>query len=461
MIADRVLSCPEYIGSEGVAATTDTVSRLDCNSGASGTPAFPHALHFYESCRSHRYWTDRTGVRVSARIEYALRPLVSISAPIKVLAIIEAAVVTGPAKNLIAFARAGRETGTVSLTVATYVRNGGDNAFLQAVRTAGLPLHVIRETRAFDASVIACLRDVVARCEPDVVQTHAVKSHFLMRLSGVPRTVPWIAFHHGYTAPNIKMKLYNQLDRWSLRGPDHVVTVCQAFAEQLRRIGIPDDRMTVRHNMIGAPRVVSEGEKAALRAELQIPETAVTLVCIGRLSAEKGQLDLLEAAALLPRNGYAGEWRLVFVGDGPDRQRLEAAAMRLACDRSVVFAGHRADVGPFYGIATMVVMPSHSEGSPNVLLEALSHGVPVVATAVGGVPEIATGGEDAILVPAGSPPRLAEGIGALCRDASRRARIASAGRTVVERFTPSRYCESLAAIYRSTLALRPRRGAGM
>jgi hypothetical protein len=163
---------------------------------------------------------------------------------IKLLAVVEAATVTGPARNLLDFfagASSPRSDGGDYLnpTLTTYHRsrsapspNEAANEFVQRARAQNIPVDVIAERFPFDLRVVPALREVVARRAPDIVETHHVKSHFLYRLSGAWRRRPWVAFHHGYTSTDAKVRLYNHLDRWSLRAAHCVITVSQAFARR-------------------------------------------------------------------------------------------------------------------------------------------------------------------------------------------------------------------------------------
>src|SRR5262245_14273850 len=150
---------------------------------------------------------------------------------IRVLAIMEAAFVTGSAKNLIEFARCaetpGEDLPALKFTVVSYQRGkeACPNAFVEAARSAGIPVDIVYERGRFDLSVLRQLKAIVAKRRPEIIQTHNVKSHFLMRVSGLWRTYCWIAFQHGYTTTDFKMRCYNQLDRWSLRAPRRVITV--------------------------------------------------------------------------------------------------------------------------------------------------------------------------------------------------------------------------------------------
>src|SRR5260370_23237067 len=122
----------------------------------------------------------------------------------------------------------------IEVSIITFERGPGaakePNEFVEAARRSGLEVDVIPERRRFDLSVIPSLREVVRGRAPDIVLTHAVKSHFMILRSRLWQEYPWVAFHHGYTTTDRKMRLYNRLDRWSLAKADRVITVCEAFA---------------------------------------------------------------------------------------------------------------------------------------------------------------------------------------------------------------------------------------
>ena len=170
----------------------------------------------------------------------------------KILSIIEATTVTGPAKNLLNFCRLARspefavngapveisvvtfhrgrlsEPGAVATGSSTEVEHddsisdpAAPNAFVAAAREMGISVDVIGERYRFDTAVLSELREIVARRAPDLIQTHMIKSHFLVKLGGLNKRYPWIAYHHGYTTTDLKMRFYNQLNRWSLPSGDH------------------------------------------------------------------------------------------------------------------------------------------------------------------------------------------------------------------------------------------------
>jgi glycosyltransferase involved in cell wall biosynthesis len=142
---------------------------------------------------------------------------------------------------------------------------------------------------------------------------------------------------------------------------------------------------------------------------------------------------------------------LILVGDGPDRSRLEAMARRCGVHDWIHFAGHRADVAPYYGLADVVVLPSWTEGSPNVLLEAMAAGLPIVATAVGGVAEIVSSSRAALLVGRKQPASLARGIAEVLCDENLRCELRVAAYRTASAYSPERRYGSLLKVYRSCM----------
>lgn len=401
--------------------------------------------------------TQSAGVARGARDESCTRP--GARRRVRVLAFMEAYSVTGPAKNMIEFARraaAYPPNEGAEICFVTFVRGatGEDNAFVHEVRNCGLEARVVSERAAFDVTVLGKIRKIIRDFNPDIIQTHNVKSHFLIWLTREFRRYPWIAFQHGYTWTNLKMRTYNQLDRISLPAARKVVTVCKPFAEALARTGVESDRIVVRHNSVkpfrgSAPEVVED-----LRRTLGISDDAVVLLAVGRLSSEKGHSDLIRAVASLQQEASKQKIALVVVGDGLERGKLQSLAVELNLQNTVIFAGQQADVAPYYTIADIVVLPSHTEGSPNVLLEAMSAGKAIVATAVGGVPEIARDGENALLVPSRNPDELCRGIRRLVVDSGLRERLGVAARDKSREYDPECYCSSILQVYGSVVGER-------
>src|ERR1051325_6311522 len=387
----------------------------------------------------------------------------------KIVSLIEGTTVNAVAKGAIEFLRTARELAKRSKdfpeidgSFATFVRAANQtessNKFMSSARTAGIEVDVITERRRFDLNVIPALKMIIEQRQPDLIVTHSVKSHFLMWRSDLGTKVPWLAFHHGYTTTDRKMRLYNRLDRWSLPKADRLLTVCHAFARELSGITkIPVDQILVQHNAIRPKPQPSADALQTLKQTLRIDDDERVVLSIGRLSKEKAHRDLIAAFVRLRETHPDLKCKLVIVGDGPERHHLEFTANHSKEIERIIFVGQVNDVQPFYATADVFVLPSHREGSPNALLEAKAAGVPVVATAVGGVPEIGSNEESALLVRADGVPAMAEAIARALTDNDIRQRLtAKAAELIAAVHAPESYVTSLIKIYSSVVNQRRR-----
>jgi glycosyltransferase involved in cell wall biosynthesis len=384
------------------------------------------------------------------------------STSLKLLTLVEATTINAVAKTVLDFYRAAHELKqadfpSIEGVVAVFERRQGDKSapsdFIKAARELGLHVEVIPERRRFDLKVIPALRNIVESHAPDIVVTNSVKSHFLLWRSRVWRQVPWVAFHHGYTDTDRKMRLYNRLDRWSLPHADRIVTVCRAFAQELADLtGAPAGKISVQHNSIRRQPSADAANVAVLRKHLGITDHERVVLSVGRLSREKAHIDLIEGFKRLSQTAAGASLKLVIVGDGLERAALEAAAKSPGCKGRVIFAGQVSDIQPFYAMTDVFVLPSHSEGSPNVLLEAMAAKLPVVATAVGGVPEMVENHKSALLAPSNDPAALATAIASLLTDKELAQRLAHNASELVEtQYTPEKYARSLVQVYREVI----------
>lgn len=372
---------------------------------------------------------------------------------IRVLALIEAFVVSGPAKNLLRFAVDCRDR--VDLSLVTFIRaldhnfsELSNNQLVTTARSLGIPLHIVREKGPYDTSVLGGLRRVIELHNADIVQTHGLKSHFLVSLL-TKRKFRWIAFHHGYTNENLKARFYREFDRWSLRRCDFVVTVCSSFVKVLAARGVPEERIFVVPNSVN----IDEGEPGAkfsqeTREPWQITPGEWVVISVGRLSEEKGHRYLIDAVARVLRTSPQLKLRVLIAGTGPAAKKLKEQVNKNGLDQHVRLIGHCYDIKPVFSIADLFVLPSLSEGSPNVLLESMAARVPIVATNVGGVPEHVTDGESALLVPPGDSEALANAISKLLSDRGTAMQFANvAFERARSNFSTAKYDERLLMIY--------------
>lgn len=240
----------------------------------------------------------------------------------------------------------------------------------------------------------------------------AVGTAWLARRLGLPYAVKV----HG---SDLNVLAGYRLRRWqiarSLRGAGAVLAVSQALAGRAIGLGVPAGRVHVLYNGVDGA-LFRAGDQGAARRALGLPEQGRLLLFVGNLKPEKGCLDALAALPAV-RERHPGA-RMAFVGDGPARERLRAAAAANGLSDAVLLAGARGhgELPTWMQAADLLLLPSHNEGVPNVVLEAMSCGLPVVASAVGGIPEVLPP-QAGLLVPARDPAALAAALEqALARD---------------------------------------------
>jgi glycosyltransferase involved in cell wall biosynthesis len=340
---------------------------------------------------------------------------------------------------------------SLEVIIGTYYRGAGDSPFAKAAQDAGIQAFTIPERGRFDRVAMAKVNELVENVKPDILETQNIKSHLFIRLLKLYRRYPWVVWNHGYTTTSLLDRIYTQVDRWSLRKAFRGVVVCRPFADRMQQCGVDRERILVKHSYVKPFIEPSAGEVETVRSSVGVASQPVILA-VGRLSREKGHAELLQALAILARVPGIPDFRAVFVGDGPERANLTALAERLGIQNRVVMAGFQKDVRPYYRMATAMALPSHTEGSPYVLLEAMIAGVPVAATRVGGVPEHVENGVTGLLVPAHDPAAMAEALQRLLSDPQLRDRIAEAGRRyAASSHNFEAYIESLIRFYAETL----------
>lgn len=379
---------------------------------------------------------------------------------IRLVSIVEALDVTGPIKPLLMFSALARSGSPPNpplqhllLTTRRHATNADSDPLKLAAEESGLAFIAIPERRRFDVRVLSNMAAAIRTFDPDIVETHGSKCHFLFYLLRLIhrsfRKYRWVAFHHGYTRTSYRVRAYQQLDKLSLRHADRVVTFCKPFAELLRHCGVKSCAISVISNTVAARPSPTPESIQMQRSRLNAAPDDLIVLSVGRLSLEKGHADLLSAFSVATKK-VKSSMRLYVAGDGPERCRLERMARELG-DR-VHFLGHVEDPWILYHTASVFALPSHSEGSPLVVLEAMAAGLPILSTCVGGVPEILTDGLTALLTQPANIEEFARQMAALANDPTLRASLASAARSALDHHSPRAYVERLMGIYRQVSA---------
>jgi glycosyltransferase involved in cell wall biosynthesis len=337
----------------------------------------------------------------------------------------------------------GVETGVVAIT-----RRG---PIAEEIARAGVRVHLARgqpgprDPAAF-LRLVRLLRDE----RPDVVHTYLLNAGLYGRLAAIAAGVPVIlaAEQNVYRR---KKRRHAILERLLAARTFRVVACCRTVGDFYRRqTGVPADKIAVVYNAARFGPEPSPADREPARRALGLPPEAIVLGTLGRLTEQKGQAVLLRAVAdLAPR---FPELVLFLAGDGPLRAELEAFAERLGVGSRVRFLGVRRDRAALYAAMDAFVLPSLWEGLSLSLVEAMGAGRPVVATTVGGNPEVVEQGRTGLLVPPEEPAALAAAIVELLRDRQLAAEIGrAAAREARARFSIEEHVARIAALYREGL----------
>jgi glycosyltransferase involved in cell wall biosynthesis len=258
----------------------------------------------------------------------------------------------------------------------------------------------------------------------------------------------------GYFDP-VRTAGFRLLERLLARTSTALVAVSPQVRDDLVALGVADrERFAVVRLGVELGDRVTGGDDEALRAEtrrvLGVAPDRFVVGWIGRMTGVKRTEDVLVAFRRLRDLGV--DATLLMIGDGPDRAAVERRAHDLGVMRDTLFLGYQAEVARFYAAVDAVILPSINEGTPVTAIEALAVGRPVVATRVGGVPDVVRDGETGFLVPPGSTDELAERLAELARDPELRERLGRAGREHVRtRYAVDRLVDDVDLLYRSLL----------
>jgi glycosyltransferase involved in cell wall biosynthesis len=307
-----------------------------------------------------------------------------------------------------------------------------------ALAARGCPVHTIggpvdgRRPRAIGK--LRALRARVARLEAlmerhgiDILHTHHLAPLLHAFLARRPAG-RWRWVHSEQIRPDVDIgypRWLVRVGRWLLSGPDIVTGASDAVGAYFREVGVGPERVRVIYNGVDVDRFSQHHDGAAKRRELDLPADAWVIGLVAWLRPQKNHEALLRAFARL-RPAAPDAW-LVLVGDGERRPGLEALADTLAIRDRVRFLGGRLDVPELYPVFDVCCLPSHYEGMPLTVLEAMSAGKPIVATRVIGIQEVITDGETGLLVPPDDPTALAQALLRLRRDAALGRTLAKAG----------------------------------
>ncbi len=332
----------------------------------------------------------------------------------------------GPERQMLGLAEAlPADTRT---TFLSFAEHGRCFAFLDAVRAKGFSSLALDNDFPKVRATVRELADRLESLPADVLISHGYKANILGRIAARRAGIPIVGVSRGWTGENWKVRQYERLDRFHLRFLDRVIAVSDAQAAKVLRAGVPAERVRVIRNSSRLAAFETNATPDADGLRNYFPNRPKRIVLsAGRLSPEKGFGLLVDAAVdVLQRHPDTG---LIHFGDGLERPAIESAIRKRNLTGRFILAGFTDRLDALLPAADLVVLPSYTEGMPNVLLEAGAAGVACVATRVGGSPEVVADRESGLLVPPGDSGAIATAIDELLSDDARRAAMGRAARS--------------------------------
>jgi glycosyltransferase involved in cell wall biosynthesis len=376
-----------------------------------------------------------------ARAGHGLRAEHGAATRLTVLHITAPSVVGGLEQVVHALA-SGQTTHGHDVHVAAIVGpEANDHPFVRDLEQIGVRVHApALNTRAY-LRERAFIADLCRKIRPSVVHTHGYRPDVVDGAVARRMKIPTLSTVHGFTRAPGRGVLYEWLQRRALCAFNAVVAVSRPQMAELADAGVPIERIHFIPNA-WSPRVPLLPRKPA-REELGIPADAFHIGWVGRLSPEKGADVLLAALAELREMPVV----VSFIGDGSEKRELQSQALRTNVAAKVKWHGVTQAASRLFSGFDAFVLSSRTEGTPIALFEAMAAGTPIIATAVGGVPDVVAS-SDALLIPSDDPRALAAAIRNVLEDRRAAAQRASSARERVNGYLPEPWLKRYEALYR-------------
>jgi glycosyltransferase involved in cell wall biosynthesis len=363
--------------------------------------------------------------------------------PLSILHVLAPADVGGLETVVQLLATGHRRSGHCVHVAAVSPGDGARRVFLPALRAAGvdvasldIPGRAYHRERAEVGALCRSLR-------PAVVHTHGYRCDTIAAGAARALGIPTVTTVHGFTGGGARNWFYERLQRFAFRRFDAVVAVSRPIADRLTRDGVRPERLHFVQNAYAARELLLD--RAAARAQLGVAPDGFRVGWVGRLSLEKGADVLVDALAHL---ADVADLAVSVLGEGDQRSELCARARERGVEHRITWHGVVPDAGRLLRAFDVLVLSSRTEGTPMVVLEAMAAGVPIVASRVGGVPDVLSSA-DALLVPSEDAAALATAIREVHdRPGGARGRADSARRRLDTEFALAPWLARYEAIYR-------------
>jgi glycosyltransferase involved in cell wall biosynthesis len=384
---------------------------------------------------------------------------------VRVLRLIARLNMGGPALH-VSYLTKGLEERGYSTTLAAGSLARGESSMSFVAEELGVNVHPIPQLHReisplYDTLSIIRIVSLIHRLRPHILHTHTAKAgaigRFAALVAGEARPPIIVHTFHGHVLRGyfdpLRTAAFRKIETLLARSTTRLVAVGPEVRDDLVELGVapPEKFSVIRLGINLESRVtVTEESRVELRHLFGVPGERFVVGWIGRMTHIKRLQDVLLAFRGLRARGV--DATLCVVGDGPDRESVEQYAHELGIARETLFIGYQRDVAPYYAFLDAFLLPSGNEGTPVVAIESLAAGRPVVATAVGGVPDVIEDGRHGFLVRVGDIEAMVDALERLARDPELRTRLGEAGRErVLSRYRVERLVDDVDALYRELL----------
>lgn len=363
----------------------------------------------------------------------------------------------GPERQIVNHARMLDKT-RFRFVLVSFVEHNLTNELLEKARQMDIDVFEIATSHPFDPRSIVQLRDILKGLQADILCSHGYKANVLGRLASWLVGIPHVSVSRGWTGENSKIRYYELLDKFFLHLADHIVAVSHGQANKLFGLRLKSERVSVIHNAIHMQLPDSGTHNdVAIRDELGVPSNSILVASAGRLSPEKNYGGLIDVAHQVC--GQRKDVYFAVFGEGFLRQELESKIKSLGLKSHFFLPGFRRDIHAIFQQIDIFILPSFTEGLPNVVLEAYAAQKPVIASAVGGTPEVVQHDATGLLTAPDDIQGLAQYVVDLASDETRRKNMGEAGcRYVAEHFSYEQQTKKYQELY-DELCSRQQRGA--
>jgi glycosyltransferase involved in cell wall biosynthesis len=365
---------------------------------------------------------------------------------INVLHLIDQYHIGGPGKTILNTAKF-IERNKFAIHVGAFLHPGQETELSKEVTRNGIDLLALKDIRGISIENLKSILRYIDMKKISIFHGHGYKADIYgVLLKILRKNVTVVTTHHGWIRNTRSQLAFGKLARIGSALFDHTIIVSNEMMRHLPRTTVKKKRYSVIHNAIVATDYEATGTREKQRALLGVEPNEIMLLSVGRLSKEKGCNNLLKAFEIAQK--HYNNVKLVYVGDGPLVDELKGQIIRSNLKENALLCGHHQNVQPYYEAADIFICPSDTEGLSNAILEAMAFSIPVIATDVGGNPEIIVHQVNGLLVPPQNIVALKEAICLLLSNSSMRRKLGQSGyETIVGEFSFEQRTSKIESLY--------------